>query len=126
MESTEPLFVPIPSLLWQGLEVITAGDTIRAEIKKGGHAAEVMRSYVDSGRLIPDEMVGSLVHKALLAPAIKEGFILGASPGGVGIVSLPPPRAPLYILWSCDGRCLLPPVAGGKCVRVCPALSGES
>ena len=44
-----------------GLEHISTGDVLRAEIKKGTELGKTAQSYIDKGNLIPDELMISIL-----------------------------------------------------------------
>ena len=46
-----------------GLEHISTGDVLRAEIKKGSDLGRTAQQYIDQGQLIPDELMVSILAK---------------------------------------------------------------
>ena len=44
-----------------GLEHISTGDVLRAEIKKGSELGQTAKGYIDQGQLIPDELMVSIL-----------------------------------------------------------------
>ena len=46
-----------------GLEHISTGDVLRAEIKKGTELGRTAQQYIDQGQLIPDELMVSILAK---------------------------------------------------------------
>ena len=44
-----------------GLEHISTGDVLRAEIKKGSALGNTARQYIDQGQLIPDDLMVSIL-----------------------------------------------------------------
>lgn len=44
-----------------GLEHISTGDVLRAEIKKGTQLGKTAQSYIDKGNLIPDDLMVSIL-----------------------------------------------------------------
>lgn len=44
-----------------GLNHISTGDVLRAEMKKGSELGETARRYIDQGQLIPDELMVSIL-----------------------------------------------------------------
>lgn len=44
-----------------GLNHISTGDVLRAEMKKGSELGEMARRYIDQGQLIPDELMVSIL-----------------------------------------------------------------
>ena len=46
-----------------GLEHISTGDVLRAEIKNGTELGQTAKHYIDQGQLIPDELMVSILAK---------------------------------------------------------------
>lgn len=46
-----------------GLEHISTGDVLRAEIKKGTELGKTAQSFIDKGNLIPDDLMVSILAK---------------------------------------------------------------
>ena len=48
-----------------GINHISTGDVLRAEIKKGTELGKTAKGYIDQGQLLPDELIIDiqLVHK---------------------------------------------------------------
>ena len=44
-----------------GLEHISTGDVLRAEIKKGSELGKTAQGYIDQGQLIPDDLMVSIL-----------------------------------------------------------------
>ncbi len=59
---------------------ISTGDMIRAAIKSGSELGLEVKSYTDSGKLVPDETVIALIKERLLQDDCKNGFILDGFP----------------------------------------------
>lgn len=59
---------------------ISTGDIFRREIKNGTELGKKAKSYVESGGLVPDEIVTDMVTKRLAEPDCKKGFILDGFP----------------------------------------------
>lgn len=60
-----------------GLKKVTAGDLLRAEIKKGSEIGKIIKPYVEKGELVPKEITVALVKKELEG---AENFILDGFP----------------------------------------------
>ncbi len=71
--------------LAQRLDVphISSGDLLRAEVRDGTELGTTARGYLDSGRLVPDELVFDLVLPAVLAAAEAGGYLLDGFPRSV-------------------------------------------
>ena len=59
---------------------ISTGDIFRREIKNGTELGKKAKSYVESGGLVPDEIVADMVGKRLSESDCKNGFILDGFP----------------------------------------------
>ena len=60
---------------------ISTGDILRAEMKEGTELGEKARQYVESGRLVSDEVVTAIVAGKLARPETRRlGFILDGFP----------------------------------------------
>ncbi len=59
---------------------ISTGDIFRAAIKEGTKLGTEAKSYMDSGRLVPDEIVIGIVKERLLKRDCQNGFLLDGFP----------------------------------------------
>lgn len=59
---------------------ISTGDMIRAAVKSGSELGKQVKSYIDSGRLVPDSTVIELIKERLTKDDCKNGFILDGFP----------------------------------------------
>ena len=59
---------------------ISTGDIFRANIKNGTELGKKAKSYMDAGKLVPDELVCDLVADRISQEDCKEGFILDGFP----------------------------------------------
>ncbi len=63
-----------------GIPHISTGDIFREEIKKGSELGKKVKSYVDAGKLVPDDIVIEVVKRRLSMDDCKKGFILDGFP----------------------------------------------
>ena len=64
-----------------GIEHISTGDVLRAEIKNGTELGKIAKGYIDNGQLIPDElMIGILANVYDNLPEGSKGVILDGFP----------------------------------------------
>ncbi len=63
-----------------GIPHISTGDIFRANIKGGTELGKKAKSYMDAGKLVPDELVCDLVADRIAQDDCKEGFILDGFP----------------------------------------------
>lgn len=63
-----------------GLVQVATGDMFRAALSQGTPMGLEARKYMDSGALVPDEVVEGLVEERLTAEDVRGGFILDGFP----------------------------------------------
>lgn len=60
---------------------ISTGDLLRAEMAAGTELGRQARSYVEGGKLVPDEVVAAMVSAKLASPEVRRaGFVLDGYP----------------------------------------------
>ena len=69
-------------MLIQQLDIpsISTGNMLREAMKNGSNLGMLVKSYMDEGRLVPDELVLSIVAERVREPDCKNGFILDGVP----------------------------------------------
>jgi len=67
-----------------GIPTISTGTILRAAIKNGTPVGVQAKSYVDGGKLVPDEVIIGIVAERLAQPDCKDGFILDGVPRTIG------------------------------------------
>ena len=63
-----------------GIPHISTGDTFRANIKNGTELGAKAKEYMDTGLLVPDELVVDLIMDRFKADDCKNGYILDGFP----------------------------------------------
>lgn len=63
-----------------GVAHISTGDLLRAAVKAQSELGKQAKSYMDSGSLVPDELVIALVKERLESDDAQRGFILDGFP----------------------------------------------
>ena len=63
-----------------GIPAISTGNMLREDMANGSALGNQVRSYMESGSLVPDEVVLSLVAERTAQPDCKNGFILDGVP----------------------------------------------
>ncbi len=62
------------------IPAIATGDVLRAAIKNGTELGKAAKSYIDAGKLVPDEVVIGIIRESISSDACKNGFILDGFP----------------------------------------------
>lgn len=62
------------------IPAISTGDIFRNEIKEGTELGKRIKKYLDSGQLVPDEIVIEVIKGRINQPDCKNGFILDGFP----------------------------------------------
>ncbi len=63
-----------------GVPHISTGDMLRQAVDRGTPVGRKVRSFVESGKLVPDELMGELIAERLSGADTAEGFILDGFP----------------------------------------------
>ena len=63
-----------------GILHISTGDMFREAVKEGTPLGKEAKSYMDAGKLVPDEVTIGIVRERLSKPDCKKGFILDGFP----------------------------------------------
>jgi adenylate kinase len=63
-----------------GIPQISTGDMLREAVKNGTALGKKAKAFMDSGGLVPDEVVIGIVKERLAAPDCAKGFILDGFP----------------------------------------------
>src|SRR5210317_1984252 len=59
---------------------ISTGDMLRAALKAGTELGQKAKSFMDAGKLVPDEVVVGIVGERLGEPDCAKGFMLDGFP----------------------------------------------
>jgi adenylate kinase len=59
---------------------ISTGDLLRGAVKEGTELGKKAKTYMDSGQLVPDELVIGLLKERIKKPDCEKGFILDGFP----------------------------------------------
>jgi adenylate kinase len=62
---------------------LATGDILRTNVADGTPLGEVAQAYLDSGELVPDEVVVAMMLERLTQPDCKRGFLLDGFPRSV-------------------------------------------
>jgi adenylate kinase len=64
----------------QGLDHVAPGDMLRQHLADGTELGKMAKSYMASGRLVPDEVIVQMIRERLGDEASSKGFILDGFP----------------------------------------------
>jgi adenylate kinase len=62
------------------IPAIATGDILRAQVEAGTPLGQRVRSYLDRGELVPDQLVVDIIRHRLSEPDTEAGFILDGFP----------------------------------------------
>jgi adenylate kinase len=71
-----------------GVPHVSTGDLLRDAVKQGTSTGRKVRKFVDSGELVPDDLMGDLIAERLGQSDAAEGFILDGFPRTVEQVAI--------------------------------------
>ena len=63
-----------------GIPTISTGNMLRAAIQEGTPVGLEAKSYMDAGKLVPDEVILGIVEERLAQPDCQDGYILDGVP----------------------------------------------
>ena len=63
-----------------GIPQISTGDLFRSNISAGTPLGVTAKGYLDSGQLVPDDLVNQMVRDRLRAPDTRQGYVLDGFP----------------------------------------------
>ncbi|MCL2030363.1 MAG: adenylate kinase [Oscillospiraceae bacterium] len=63
-----------------GVPAVSTGNILRAAIREGAEVGRKAKSFVDAGRLVPDEIMVEIIKTRLARPDCEKGFILDGFP----------------------------------------------
>ena len=63
-----------------GLIQLSTGDMLRAQVQKGDELGQELKSIMDAGNLVPDDMMINLISHRIEEPDCEKGFILDGFP----------------------------------------------
>jgi adenylate kinase len=66
-----------------GIKTISTGDVLRKEVQKKSEVGILAKSFMNSGKLVPDELVINIIKNSLSEDGYKKGFILDGFPRSI-------------------------------------------
>ncbi|MCS7298972.1 MAG: adenylate kinase [Spirochaetia bacterium] len=71
-----------------GIPHISTGDILRAEVLSGSSLGEKIKGYIDSGNLVPDEIIAEVLLSEISKPKYQKGYILDGFPRNINQVRI--------------------------------------
>ena len=109
-----------------GIPHISTGDMFRAALKKGTPIGLEAKSYMDSGELVPDDIVVAMVRERIQQDDCKSGFLLDGFPRTIVQAkklddTLADDNTPidLVINLACSNKTVLARLTGRRVCRKC-------
>ena len=65
------------------IPTISTGDVLRAAIREGNELGKIAKTYIDDGKLVPNDIVVGIVEDYLKSEKCKNGFILDGFPRSI-------------------------------------------
>lgn len=66
-----------------GVNTISTGEALRKEVLNQSEIGKLAKSYMDSGKLVPDEVVVGIIKNTIISPQFAKGFILDGFPRNI-------------------------------------------
>jgi adenylate kinase len=63
-----------------GIRQLSTGDILRSAVERGTELGETAREYMETGRLVPDEVMLDLIREMLGSEEYRNGFVLDGFP----------------------------------------------
>ena len=66
-----------------GVPIVSTGDLFREHVAHRTHLGVQVKTFIDSGRLVPDELTGLMVRQRIDEPSSDRGFLLDGYPRNI-------------------------------------------
>lgn len=66
-----------------GINAISTGEALRKEVLDQSEIGKLAKSFMDSGKLVPDEVVIGIIKNTIIASQSSKGFILDGFPRNI-------------------------------------------
>jgi adenylate kinase len=108
---------------------LSTGDMLREHVSRGTELGRRARPIMESGALVPDEIVLAMVEERIARPDCAAGFILDGFPRTLGqaerldeILGRTPRARPLVVHFIVPSELLFRRLTGRKTCKVCGAI----
>ena len=124
-----------------GINHISTGDVLRAEIKNGTELGKTAKGYIDQGQLIPDELMIDILASVFDSFKDSKGVIFDGFPrtiaqaealkkmlaerGHLAMCTSPPASVPLHRCWVCS-PCARSSVTTPRARQRCPMWTSRT
>jgi len=102
-----------------GIPHISTGDILREEVKKGTELGKLAKSYMDAGKLLPDNVIIKIIQKRLEEPDCKRGYIFDGFPRTINqakmLDEISNIEAAIYL--KCDDDILIKRLSGRRMTK---------
>ncbi len=102
-----------------GIPHISTGDILREEVKKGTELGKLAKSYMDAGKLLPDDVIIEIIKKRLQEPDCKNGYIFDGFPRTINqaemLDKISNIEAAIYL--KCDDEILVKRLSGRRMTK---------
>ena len=105
---------------------ISTGDILRASLQSHTPLGNVVRNYVESGKLVPDETIVEVVRERLAMRDAREGFVLDGFPRTVSqaaalgeLLGGSPPQLDLVVVLDAPTEALVARLSGRRICESC-------
>ena len=107
-----------------GLQHISTGDIFRENMKNNTLLGQEAKSYIDKGKLVPDEVTINMVKDRLSKEDIKDGYILDGFPRTIPQADALAEfsKVDLVINFEADESVIIQRLSGRRICRKCSAI----
>ena len=98
---------------------ISTGDILREEVKKGSELGKLAKSYMDAGKLLPDDVIIKIIQKRLEESDCRKGYIFDGFPRTINqakmLDEISNIEAAIYL--KCDDDILIKRLSGRRMTK---------